>query len=270
MEIVAKSVASGSLDKLTHLGLYGDGVALGDNGEELSASDWGYGYETKWKPGNKAVMDTLQNLYQIDIPESRYHYATLNFTGFARFIDTLGGITVDVDVPFSTKTYATYEKDDKQRKTYTYTKGEMEMDGDMALTFARERKSFAAGDMQRNKNQVKVLSAVSDKLLSGSTLLRYTDIVNSIQDCFTTDIDISSMVSLQTKVSSTKDYNGWNIMSYSVTGNSSRQICTYTGSSLSVVMQDEESVSNAQNLINMVINGETADSIKNQIDSYNN
>lgn len=269
VEIQAESVAAASYDKLTHIGLYGDGIALGDNGEQLSASDWGWGYETKWQPGNKALMDTLQHLYKIDVPESRYHYATLNFTGFARFIDALGGITVDVDVPFSTKTYASYEEDDKQRKTYTYTEGEMEMDGDMALTFARERKSFAAGDIQRNKNQVKVLGAISDKLLSGSTLLRYTDIVNSVQDCFTTDIDISSMVSLQTKVSSTKDYDGWHIMSYSVSGNSSRQVCTYTGSSLSVVMQNEESIGNAQNLIDMVLNGETSDSIKAQIETYN-
>lgn len=267
--IQAKSVAPESYDKLTHVGLYGNGIAYGDNNEELSASDWGWGYETKWGNGNNALMDTLQYLYDFNVPEDNYHYAKLNFTGFARFIDALGGITVEVDQGFSTKTYASYEEDDKQRKTYTYTEGEMEMDGDMALTFARERKSFAAGDMQRNKNQVKVLNAIADKLLSGSTLLRYTDIVNSIKDCFTTDIDISSMVSLQTQVAATENYNGWNIMSYSVNGTSSRQICTYTGTSLSVVMQDEESVSNAKNLINMVINGETADTIKAQIETYN-
>lgn len=267
--VQAKSVAPESYDKLTHVGLYGNGIAYGENDEELSASDWGWAYETSWGAGNKALMDTLQYLYKFDVSESRYHYAKLNFTGFARFIDALGGITVDVDVPFSTKTYASYEEDDKKRKTYTYNKGKMKMDGDTALTFARERHSFAAGDMQRNKNQVKVLGAISDKLLSGSTLFRYTDIVNSIQDCFTTDIDISSMVSLQTQVSATKDYNGWNIMSYSVSGTPSRQICTYTGTSLSVVMQDEESVSNATTLINMVLNGETSETIKNQIKNYN-
>lgn len=267
--IQAKSVAPESYDKLTHVGLYGNGIAYGDNNEELSASDWGWGYETKWGAGYDALMDTLQYVYKFDIPKDNYHYARLNFTGFARFIDALGGITVDVDVPFSTKTYASYEEDDKKRKTYTYTEGEMDMNGDEALTFARERHSFAAGDIQRNKNQVKVLNAISDKLLSGSTLLHYNDIVRSIKDCFTTDIDISSMVSLQTQVSRSKDYNGWNIMSYSVEGTSSRQICTYTGSSLSVVMQDEASIANATNLINMVLNGETSETIKNQIEAYN-
>ena len=126
-------------------------------------------------------MDSLQSLYGFQIPEDRYHYVQVNFTGFASLIDALGGITVDVDTPFTTKTYASYgDKDTGERKTYTYTKGKMKMDGDTALTFARERHSFAAGDMQRNQNQVKVLNAMSEKLLSGTTLLRYNSIMDSI------------------------------------------------------------------------------------------
>lgn len=44
---------------------------------------------------------------------------------------------------------------------------------------------------------------------------------------------------------------------------------TYTGSSKSVVLQDEQSVSNATNLINMVLNGDDASAIKKQIKKYN-
>lgn len=270
VEIAADGVAPNSYDKLTHVGLYGNGNAYNSNGQDVSASDWMWAYEVNWHPGNNALMDTLQSLYNFDIPEDRYHYVKLNFTGFAKLIDTIGGITVDVDTPFSTKTYASYgDEDTGDRKTYTYTEGEMEMDGDTALTFARERHSFASGDMQRNQNQVKVLQAMADKVLSGSTLLRWTSVVNAIEDSFSTDIDLSSMVSLLTQVSGHKDYDGWKIMSYSVTGTSSREICTFTGTSLSVVLQNEESISNGTSLINMVLNGDDADTIKAQIKAYN-
>lgn len=270
VELQAESVAPNSFDKLTHVGLYGNGIAYNDAGQDLTASDWGWAQEVSWHPGNEALMNTLQSLYGFDIPEDRYHYVKLNFTGFAELIDTLGGITVDVDTSFSTKTYASYgDVDTGERKTYTYKKGEMDMDGATALTFARERHSFGSGDMQRNKNQVKVLQAMADKLLSGSTLVNYNSIVSAIQDSFTTDMDISSMVSLQTQVAGNKNYNGWNIMSFSTSGTPSREVLTWNGLAKSVVLQDEESVAQASNLVDMVLNGEESVTIKQTIEEYN-
>ena len=63
--------------------------------------------------------------------------------------------------------------------------------------------------------------------------------------------------------------DGWNIMSFSVIGTPSRQICTFTGTSLSVVMQDEESVNRASNLIKMTLDGKSTEEIKKQIKAYN-
>lgn len=177
----------------------------------------------------------------------------------------MGGIKVNVEIPFSTEAYASYDKNHKGSKIYTYTEGEMKMDGATALTYARERHSFANGDMQRNKNQVSVLKAIQEKLLSGTTLLNYNKILDAVQGSFTTDVDISSLVNLQLALSGKSDYKGWNIMSYSVTGDTSWQILTYTGSSKSVVLQDEQSVSNATHLINMVLNGENASAIKKKL-----
>lgn len=266
--VQAKSVAPESYDKLTHVTLYGNGVAVKDD-QELTASEWQWGYEVQWQPGQEALMDTLQYLYKYDIDNNNYHYAKVNFTGFANLIDALGGVTVDVEIPFSTEAYASYDQNHKGSKIYTYTKGKMEMDGATALTYARERHSFTNGDMQRNKNQVAVLRAIEEKLLSGSTLLSYSKVLDAIQDSFSTDLDISSLVNLQLALSGKRDYNGWNIMSYSVTGQTSWQILTYTGSSKSVVLQDEQSVGNATNLINMVLNGDDASAIKKKIKEYN-
>ncbi len=270
--IDAEGVAPDSYDKLTHVGLYGNGIAYNSNtGEDVSASDWLWAQEVSWHTGNQALMNTLKTLYRLDISKDNYHYVQLNFTGFAELIDALGGITVDVDKSFSTKTYASYgDEDNGKRKTYTYTEGPMEMDGATALTFARERHSFGNGDMQRNKNQVKVLEAMSDKLLSGSTLLHYKSIVGSIEKSFTTDMDISSMVTLQTQVARSKGYDGWKIMSFSVTGEPSRQTLTWNGLAKSVVLQDEESVNKATTLMNMVLDGDDAETVSAQIETYEN
>lgn len=264
--VQAKAVAPESYDKLTHVGLYGNGTAKNDDGTSASVSDWQWAYEVSWNPGNRALMNTLKSLYDINITNENYHYVKLNFTGFAQLIDSMGGITVNVDTPFSTRTYASYgDEDTGERKTYTYKKGKMEMNGATALTFARERHAFANGDMQRNKNQVKVLKAIEKKALSGNTLLRFNSIIDAIENCFVTNIDISSSVNLL------KDggTDGWNIMSFGVTGTPARQTCTYTGTSLSVVMQDEESVSHASELIQMTLDGKTAQEIKKQIKAYN-
>ena len=265
--VQAKIVAPESYDKLTHVGLYGNGTGTNkSDGATATTSSWQWACEVSWNPGNKALMNTLKALYNINITNKRYHYVKLNFTGFSDLIDAMGGITVNVDTPFSTRTYASYgEKDTGERKTYTYTKGKMKMDGATALTFARERHSFANGDMQRNQNQVKVLKAIEKKALSGNTLLRYNSILDSIDNCFATNIDISSCVNLL------KDggTDGWNIMSFSVIGTPSREICTFTGSSLSVVMQNEESVSHAKELIQMTLDGKATKEIKKKIRAYN-
>lgn len=265
--VQAKIVAPESYDKLTHVGLYGDGTGKNkSDGTTATVNSWQWASEVSWNSGNKAMMDTLKTLYNVNISNKRYHYVKLNFTGFSELIDAMGGITVNVDIPFSTRTYASYGgRDYGERKTYTYTKGKMKMDGATALTFARERHSFANGDMQRNKNQVKVLKAIEKKALSGNTLLRYNSILDSIENCFATNIDISSCINLL------KDggTDGWKIMSFSVIGTPSRKVCTFTGSSLSVVLQNEESVSYASELIQMTLDGKETKEIKKKIRAYN-
>ncbi|MGN0479242.1 MAG: LCP family protein, partial [Hominenteromicrobium sp.] len=99
--------------------------------------------------GVNVSMETLEMLYDTDID----YYFRLNFTGFTGIVDALGGITVDNDVEFSTS-------------KYDYPVGQIEMDGKKALAFARERHSFIDGDIQRGKNQLKVISAIIDKAMS--------------------------------------------------------------------------------------------------------
>ena len=67
---VANTAANGSLDKLTHCGLYGINCSV----------------------------STLENLYGINID----YFARINFTGFETLIDAIGGVTIHSDIAFKT------------------------------------------------------------------------------------------------------------------------------------------------------------------------
>ena len=57
------------------------------------------------------------------------YYFRLNFAGFEKIIDALGGITVNSD----------YEFDSQNTKGYHFNKGENHLNGEQALVFTRER-----------------------------------------------------------------------------------------------------------------------------------
>ncbi len=269
--VIAKSVSintSLNSDKLTHIGLYGNGQARNNSGQKVGAAGWNYACEVHWDHGKTAIMNSLKKLLKFNVDDNHYHYAQLNFTGFGKLIDELGGITVDVEKGFSYTTYESYKEDNGQRKRYTYKKGKMDMDGNEALTYARTRKKFANGDIQRNRNQTAVLKGVADKALSPSVLLRYNGVVSAIEDCMETDIDLSSMASLQSSVSGHKNYDGWNIVSYGVIGTSSRQRVLWNGQALSVVTKDNASVNNGHTLLNKALAGTDYKTLKRLAKQY--
>lgn len=207
------SVGGGAYDKLTHCGVYG-----------INCS-----------------RDTLAALYGIDID----YTAQINFTGMETLIDTIGGITVNSDVSFTTfdGTWVAF--------------GENYFNGAQALSFARERKSLAGGDNDRGRNQMKVLTAVIKKMTSASTLMEnYSGILGSLGGMFTTDMsydDISTLVKSQLS-----DGGSWNINSYAVggMGGSSNACYAMPGWNLYVTYLNDEAVARASSLINKVLEGE--------------
>ena len=100
-------------------------------------------------------MDTLQNLYGIDID----YYVKINFTGCVSVVDALGGITIDSEVEFTCG-------EDASPIPYHFVKGPNECDGEMAVAFSRERHAFAAGDFQRGRNQTAAIKGILQKATS--------------------------------------------------------------------------------------------------------
>ena len=191
--------------------------------------------------GIECSKDTLEALYGIDID----YTAQINFTGMETLIDVIGGVTVSSDVAFTAGNgvYINY--------------GDNYMDGATALAFARERYKLAGGDNDRGRNQMKVLTAVINKMMNSTTLLEnYGGILDSLGGMFVTDMsydDIAALVKMQLT-----DGGSWNINNYATTGRGGSSTETYSmpGWNLYVMYQNENSTGKAAYLIEQVLTGE--------------
>lgn len=124
------------------------------------------------------AVTTVENYTGVPID----HVALIDFDGIEGLVDTLGG--VDVKIP------QTFEAQGHQ-----FTEGTQTLNGEEALAFVRERKQFAEGDFQRNRNQQAVLKGIADKLISADTLSdpgKLADTIESISPYLTTDDGLSA------------------------------------------------------------------------------
>lgn len=204
----------GALDKLTHCGVH----------------------------GVECSVDTLNEYYDIDI---RY-YAQVNFNGFVRLVDAIGGITV-----YSEKEFVSTSEG------ILIQQGINHLDGESALEFVRERKQFGAGDHARGRHQMAVIKGILERASSGTTLLRnYNEILGSMGGYFRCNLsqeEISSLVKMQLD-----DMAEWNIQTYAVTGVGRNDYCySMPGLKTYVMIPNEDTVEHAKTLIQMVYDGET-------------
>lgn len=187
--------------------------------------------------GVENSIGALENLYGVNIN----YYVRMNFSGFEDIIDAMGGIDVYSDKDFTVE------------PVKHYTVGVNHLSGIEALAFARERHAFAAGDIQRGQNQMKVIIAMINKLSSKDVLYNYSNVLDGIAGTFQTDMasdDIYTLVKKQL-VDNTK----YTIDSYSVTGTGD-SCTTYSTPKTKVwVMQPNmDEVEHAKGLINGVLN----------------
>lgn len=197
--------------------------------------------------GVSCSMEALEDLYGIEIQ----HYARINFNGFETLIDAVGGITVYSDQAF--KAHTTYIQ-----------KGENHLNGADALNFARERYHVSGGDNGRGKNQMKVITALIDKMTSGTTIIsNYSSILKSLEGMFTTSVtseEISAFVKMQID-----DMSRWDVQSFAVTGKGgSEKTYSAPGMNAYVMHPNKESVAYATSLIERVFAGNklTAEDMK--------
>lgn len=128
-----------------------------------------YGADTEpLAAGAALTADTVEQFLNLPAQGQRIHYvATINFEGFARMIDAVGGI--EVDVPFEIVDEA-YPTDDFGYTTLRIPAGRQRMDGATALKYVRTR--HADSDFGRAQRQQQVLQALVAALRERPLLLR--------------------------------------------------------------------------------------------------
>lgn len=116
-------------------------------------------------------------------------YVLTNFTGFKDIIDTLGGITIDVEKNMK------FETGDKEDGYINLKAGVQELNGSKALQYARFRHD-ATADIGRTARQQKVLTAVGKKMLEPATILKLPTLVPQLMKAVETDLSLKDLLTL--------------------------------------------------------------------------
>ena len=144
--------------------------------------------------GERLLADTLSAFLNQPI----HHYAWVNFDGFVRIIDLLGGI--DIYVPWAIYDEK-YPTPDYGVETFELPAGPQHLDGVTTLKYARTRTQD--GDYGRIGRQQAVISAVlrqvSDPNNATDLLAAAPNIIRTLRGNFGTDMNIARMLQLAQK-----------------------------------------------------------------------
>lgn len=145
--------------------------------------------------GPKLTATTVEKLLKTPIP----YYMQVDFNGFKKVIDNLGGVEIEVEKTIDDRTpgYCMY-----------IPSGQQQMDGNLALNYVRYRHGDPAGGLARIDRQQRLLQAVfkkvqtSRKLPTGliSLICKDTETNLSIIDAFRLIWQIGPMKGVRIKV----------------------------------------------------------------------
>lgn len=186
--------------------------------------------------GIDVSVNTLEMLYGVNID----HYIKVNFSGFKKIINALDGIDVYSEYAFSAG------------EGFSYVKGINYLNGDDALAFARARHAFASGDRQRGKNQMAVIEAVINKMVSSSMLINYTSVLSALSDSMVTNMsydEISDLVKMQLS-----NMSEWDIVRYSVDGTGDNQLTYSLNFKTYVMVPNQSTVDRAKSFLADIYN----------------
>jgi LCP family protein required for cell wall assembly len=140
--------------------------------------------------GPDLARRVVSEVLQLPIP----YYVVVDFRGFKRIIDTLGGVVIDVEHPIYDPNYPADTGNDYI--TVDIKAGRQWMNGDTALKYVRSRMSDPEGDFGRSKRQVRLLLALKDQVLRPSTLARAPMLMAQLQDTVHTNFPLRDVLPL--------------------------------------------------------------------------
>ncbi len=125
------------------------------------------------------------------------HVAMVEFDGFKRIIDTLGGIEVPVACAYTDWRLLAPNLDPENEQNwqlYTVGPGYVHMDGDLALWYARSRKR--SSDFDRGRRQQEILRALYARFVQADTLPRLPELYRQLSGMVSTDLRLADLLQL--------------------------------------------------------------------------
>lgn len=146
--------------------------------------------------GADCLINAIEYNYKIDVD----YFVAVDFEAFEKVIDAIGGINLDVT-----------EREARAMEDYAKITGvpygeNVLLSGEHALLFARMRKIYVTGDVQRSQNQRKVINAIIKKSRTLS-LGDLNNVVQTLGEYIYTDCPATKIISLGTNAILGKWYN---------------------------------------------------------------
>ncbi|GAC1627338.1 MAG: hypothetical protein NVS4B9_18880 [Ktedonobacteraceae bacterium] len=149
-----------------------------------------------FEAGVRLARLTIENDYGIPID----HYAWVGLDGFAKLIDTFGGVDINVAQPVVDDTYpndvgAGSDPNDPYALRHIYiAPGQQHLNGDEALVYVRSRHSDPLGDIGRTERQQQVLSALKQKLNLSNVVQHLPQLEKDLTGSVYTDLNESEIL----------------------------------------------------------------------------
>ena len=182
--------------------------------------------------------NTIEDFLGIDID----HTIKVSFDTVVKTVDELDGIEINSDQAMTLKTNG---------KTCEFVVGKQHVDGDCALRFARERKSYETGDRHRGENQQQVITSIIEKITgSRNYLLKVPEILTIAADSFETTFERNDVTKfIRAQLTNPAD---WQVESIAVDGTGTMEPTYSMGANLPlyVMIPNQDTVTNATNKIN--------------------
>lgn len=146
-------------------------------------------------PGGGPALLKATILYNLGIQID--HIAMVDFNGFRRVVDTLGGIDVPLACPYTDWRIINPKRspeDQSNWRLYTVEAGVIHMDGDLALWYARSRSK--SSDFDRGRRQQEVLRAIYTRGLQMNAIPRLPELYTQARESVTTDLELKDLLAL--------------------------------------------------------------------------
>lgn len=141
------------------------------------------------KGGMRTLQDAIGALLEIPV----HYYAKVDFRGFIKMVDAVGGVDVVAPRSFVDPGYDGYGG----QKGYSIEAGPHHFNGAEALAYARSRKALGESDFTRQARQQQILVALRARASGGGSLLfQLPDLLDAVGRTIRTDIPVERLPDL--------------------------------------------------------------------------